>query len=82
MDKTKLSLIGISVLALASIVFNLIQYNTNKQQMLGAVSQYGMIGYYSTSTDSLSNGLGAGLAIDVNRRLILSPSTTISIIGE
>ncbi len=45
----------------------------------GAVSKYGFPGIYNASPISLNNGDGAALALDTNGKLVLSPSSTITV---
>ncbi len=84
MEKLDYKKIIFGIVALASIILNVLFYIkmnnlSKKNEELGAFSQFGLPGIYHSSNVTIPNGEGAAFSIDRNGKLIVSPSSTVTL---
>ena len=77
--KAKISLSILSIL-LGIVVFwqGLVIKNLKNLNIVGASTQYGMLGIYNNPAETLADITGSAIAIDSAGRVILSSTTVIS----
>ena len=82
MNKQKLVVIVLSAMLLVGISYSVGSYQGSKKVTLGANMIYGNIGRYEGTSTVVSDGTGSALSTDNVGNLVISPSTTINIIGQ